>query len=60
MSRLVSYKKTEQLIKAFEQFPELELVVAGDGPNRKKLEQSAPKNVKILWDTLKQISSSNL
>jgi glycosyltransferase involved in cell wall biosynthesis len=48
VSRLVSYKKTELLIKAFEQFPELKLVVAGDGPNRKKLEQSAPKNVKIL------------
>ncbi len=48
VSRLVSYKKTELLLKAFKALPDLKLKVVGDGPNRKKLLKLAPKNVEIL------------
>lgn len=48
VSRLVAYKKTEQIVKAFAKFPNLSLIVAGDGPNRKKLSKLAPPNVQIL------------
>ncbi len=48
VSRLVAYKKTEQIIKAFAKLPHLKLVVAGDGPNRGKLKDIATSNVKIL------------
>lgn len=48
VSRLVSYKKTEQIVKAFAKFPHLKLVVAGDGPNRKKLCKIASSNVQII------------
>lgn len=48
VSRLVSYKKTELLVKAFKEFPELKLKVAGDGPNRKKLLKLAGENVEML------------
>ncbi|MCW3083017.1 MAG: putative alpha-glycosyltransferase [Bacteroidetes bacterium] len=48
VSRLVAYKKMELLVKAFAQFPDLKLMIAGDGPNRKKLKKMAPPNVQIL------------
>ena len=48
VSRLVSYKKTELLVKAFRYFPHLRLQVAGDGPNKKRLMKMAPPNVEIL------------
>lgn len=48
VSRLVAYKKTELLVKAFARFPHLKLLVAGDGPNRKRLEKLATPNVHIL------------
>lgn len=48
VSRLVSYKKTELLVKAFAQFPQLQLLIAGDGPNRKRLQRIATPNVQIL------------
>ena len=48
VSRLVAYKKTEQIIKAFAKFPHLKLVVAGDGPNRRKIQNIATSNVEIL------------
>lgn len=48
VSRLVAYKKTEQIVKAFSKFPHLKLIVAGDGPNRKKLNKIASPNVQIL------------
>lgn len=48
VSRLVSYKKTDLLVKAFKHFPHLKLQIAGDGPNRKKLLKMAPPNVEIL------------
>ncbi|MBL7934498.1 MAG: glycosyltransferase [Bacteroidia bacterium] len=48
VSRLVSYKKTEQIIKAFAKFPHLKLVVAGDGPNKRRIHKIASGNVEIL------------
>ena len=48
VSRLVAYKKTEQIVKAFAKFPHLSLIVAGDGPNRKKLCKIATPNVQII------------
>ncbi len=48
VSRLVAYKKIAQIVKAFEKFPHLNLIVAGDGPNRKKLLNLAPPNVQII------------
>lgn len=48
VSRLVAYKKTEQIVRAFSKFPNLKLIVAGDGPNRNKLNKIASSNVQIL------------
>ncbi len=48
VSRLVSYKKTENIVRAFAKFPHLKLQVAGKGPNKKRLEKIAPPNVSIL------------
>lgn len=48
VSRLVAYKKTEQIVKAFSKFPHIMLIVAGDGPNRKKMNKIASPNVQIL------------
>lgn len=48
VSRLVAYKKTEQIVKAFARFPHLKLIVAGDGPNRNKLLKLATSNVQII------------
>ncbi len=48
VSRLVAYKKTEQIIQAFSKFPHLKLLVAGDGPNKRKLQKMATGNVEIL------------
>jgi len=48
VSRLVPYKKTDLIIRAFNARPDKQLVVIGDGPERKKLERLANKNVFIL------------
>lgn len=47
-SRLVSYKKTEQIIKAFSKLPHLKLVVAGTGPIKDKLKRMAGSNIEFL------------
>ncbi|WP_422858223.1 glycosyltransferase family 4 protein [Flagellimonas sp. S174] len=47
-SRLVPYKKTEIIIKAFNQMPEKKLLVAGYGPDYKRLKKLAKSNVKLL------------
>ena len=48
VSRLVSYKKTENIVKAFAKFPHLKLQVAGKGPNKNRLLKVATSNVSIL------------
>lgn len=47
-SRLVSYKNVDLLVEAFRQLPDHQLFIIGQGPERKKLERNAPKNVTFL------------
>lgn len=44
-SRLVPYKNIEVVIEAFRLLPDLQLIVAGDGPEAKRLRAIAPPNV---------------
>ncbi len=45
VARLVSYKKTELIVRAFAKIPELQLEVGGTGPNFAKLLRIATPNV---------------
>ena len=47
VSRLVEYKNTRSIIQAFAAFPNERLIVVGDGPERRKLEQVAGSNVEF-------------
>lgn len=47
-SRLVPYKRVDRVIEAFRSMPDRMLLVAGDGPDRDRLELSAPSNVCFL------------
>jgi glycosyltransferase involved in cell wall biosynthesis len=44
-SRLVPYKNIESIIQAFRTLPDLQLIVAGSGPEAERLKQAAPPNV---------------
>jgi glycosyltransferase involved in cell wall biosynthesis len=44
-SRLVPYKQIEAVVRAFAEMPDLELVVAGDGPEAARLKALATANV---------------
>lgn len=44
-SRMVSYKKMNLIIEAFNKRPDLKLIVAGDGPEERKLKAMASKNI---------------
>lgn len=44
-SRLVPYKRIEPIVRAFNTMPDLELVVAGDGPEAARLKAIAGPNV---------------
>ena len=46
-SRLVPYKRIEPIVRAFNTMPELELVVAGDGPEAARLKAIAGSNVRF-------------
>ena len=46
-SRLVSYKKIEVIIKAFNSLPDKNLIVIGEGPDKKNLQKLAKENVKF-------------
>ena len=48
VSRLVPYKRIDLLVQAFGAMPARQLVVAGDGPEMKKLARLAGPNVKLL------------
>jgi glycosyltransferase involved in cell wall biosynthesis len=47
-SRLVSYKKTQLIVEAFNELPLLKLIVAGDGPEFEKLQKIAKSNVEFV------------
>jgi glycosyltransferase involved in cell wall biosynthesis len=47
-SRLVPYKRIDILVEAFRALPEQELRIAGEGPERARLERAAPGNVRFL------------
>ncbi|MGC2779123.1 MAG: glycosyltransferase [Bradyrhizobium sp.] len=46
-SRLVPYKRIEPIVRAFNTMPDLELVVAGDGPEAARLKAIAGPNIKF-------------
>lgn len=47
-SRLVSYKKIDIIIEAFNKMPDKKLIVIGGGPNLKKYQAMAKENVTIM------------
>lgn len=47
-SRLVSYKKTQLIVEAFNELPHLKLIVAGDGPEFEKLQKMANSNIEFV------------
>ncbi len=47
-SRFVPYKRMDLLVEAFRLLPHARLVVIGDGPERKKVEAKAGRNVELL------------
>ncbi|OIV42463.1 glycosyltransferase [Flavobacterium johnsoniae] len=47
-SRLVSYKKTQLIVEAFNELPHLKLIVAGDGPELEKLQKIAKSNIEFV------------
>lgn len=47
-SRMVPYKKMDMIVEAFSKMPDKELVVIGTGPDFKKIQSLAGKNVKLL------------
>lgn len=49
-SRLVPYKRVDLIVEAFRKLPDRQLIVIGDGPERRKIEAMAPKNVKLLYN----------
>lgn len=48
LSRLVAYKRVDAWIEAFRRMPERQLIIAGDGPERARLERLSPENVTFL------------
>ncbi len=46
-SRMVSYKKMTIIIEAFNKRPDLKLVIAGNGPEEKKLKKLAAQNIQF-------------
>lgn len=46
--RLVPYKKMDLIVEAFSEMPDKKLIVIGDGPERKKIEMKAKKNIELL------------
>jgi glycosyltransferase involved in cell wall biosynthesis len=47
VSRLLPYKNVEAVVAAFEHLPDQRLVVVGEGPGRRALEQERPPNVEL-------------
>jgi glycosyltransferase involved in cell wall biosynthesis len=48
VARLSGYKHVDAVVEAFARLPRERLVVVGEGPERRRLEQRAPANVRFL------------
>lgn len=48
VSRLVSYKRVDLIVRAFNEMPEKQLIVVGDGPERDAIEAAAGANVDVV------------
>ncbi len=48
ISRLVPYKRIDKIIRAFKLLPEKKLIVAGEGPERNRLEKISTENVNFV------------
>ncbi|MCO6147655.1 glycosyltransferase family 4 protein [Flavobacterium sp. NRK1] len=46
-SRMITYKKIEVIVEAFNRMPEKKLIVAGDGPEFKRIKKIAKSNIEI-------------
>jgi glycosyltransferase involved in cell wall biosynthesis len=60
ISRLVSYKKVDLIVKAFNLMPDKKLVVMGDGPELKSLKKLANGNITFLGFQTDEIVEKNL
>ena len=47
-SRMISYKKIDVIVEAFNRMPDKKLVVAGDGPEFKKIKKIAGPNIELI------------
>jgi len=47
-SRLVPYKRVDVIVEAFRQMPDRRLLVVGAGPEMRRIERLAPRNVELL------------
>lgn len=47
-SRFVPYKKIDLIVESFQQMPDKQLIVIGDGPDAKKITAKAGPNVRLL------------
>ncbi|SDG74959.1 glycosyltransferase [Winogradskyella thalassocola] len=47
-SRMVPYKKIELIVRAFNHMPDKKLIVAGDGPEYKKIKSIARSNIELV------------
>ncbi len=47
-SRFVPYKKIDLIVEAFAGMPDKQLVVIGDGPDAKKIQAKASKNIELI------------
>jgi glycosyltransferase involved in cell wall biosynthesis len=50
VSRFVPYKRVDLIVDAFKKMPDKKLVVAGDGPDAKKIRKLAGPNVELLGE----------
>ena len=48
VSQLVPYKRVDLIVDAFRRLPDRRLIVIGDGPERHRIERTAPPNVRML------------
>lgn len=53
-SRLISYKKVEMIVRAFNDMPDKKLIVAGNGPEMKAIKKIAKSNIEIKGFVLRE------